>query len=172
MNLTSARDVRIAGPADREEVYRLFRAAHGESGIVPFDLDRVDVWVDRMLYPEQIPDWDTGPRGVIGVIGEPYALEAVAFLIIGCIWYASQRHLEELVIYVQPQDRPKGHLRALVDWMKEQSILTGLPLMSGVMTTHRTEAKVRLYKSLIPQVGAVFRFDPITACSSRSLMVH
>lgn len=158
--------VRIAGPADREEIYRLFRAAHDESGLFPFDLSRVDWWVNRMLYPEMIEVWDTGPRGVIGVVGESDNLEAIAFLVVGNIWYASQRHLEELVVYVIPEYRPKGHHRALIEWMKEQSVKTGLPLMTGVMTTHRTEAKVKLYERMMPKVGAVFRFDPITAASS------
>lgn len=177
--------VRIAGPADKEEIFRLFRGAHKESGLFPFDLNRVDWWVTRMLQPELIEPWDTGIRGVIGVIGTPKHLEAVAFLVIGCLWYSSQRHLEELIVYVDPKhrhgDRAREqiaangatHLASLVDWMKEQSCLTELPLMSGVMTTTRTEAKVRLYERMLPKVGAVFRFDPVTVGSSvGSVAVH
>lgn len=125
-----------------------------------------------MLWPEQIASWDVGPRGLIGVIGEPEQLEGLAFIIIGCIWYASKPHLEELTVYVEPEFRPKGHIKTLIDWMKEQSRITGLPLLAGVMSTERTEAKIRLYSREIPKAGAVFRFDPITAGSSISLMVH
>ncbi len=171
--------VRIAGVADKEEVFRLFRQAHQENGIMPYDLSRVDWWIMRMLMPESIPAWDTGPRGVIGVIGEPDHIEGAAFLVIGHIWYATKPHIEELAIYVDPQYRRPikgriGHHRALIEWMKEQSVMTGLPLFSGIMTTHRTEAKVKLYERMLPKVGAVFRFDPITVSSTgvANVMVH
>ncbi len=127
-----------------------------------------------MLQPETVPAWDTGPRGVIGVIGEPDHIEGAAFLIIGHNWYATQPHNEELAVYVDPKYRFRKHHRALIEWMKEQSVATGLPLFSGIMTTHRTEAKVKLYERMLPKVGAVFRFDPITVSSTgvANVMVH
>ncbi len=171
--------VRNAGLADKEEVFRLFREAHEENGIMPYDINRVDWWITRMLAPEAVPAWDTGPRGVIGVIGQPDHLEGAAFLIIGRIWYATKPHIEELAIYVDPKHRRPAnggvsHHRTLIEWMKEQSVITGLPLFSGIMTTHRTKAKVKLYERMLPKVGAVFHFDPLTASSSgvANVMVH
>ncbi len=177
--------VRVAGLADKEEVFRLFREAHKENGIMPYDMERVAWWIMRMLSPETIHPMDTGPRGVIGVIGKPDHLEGAAFLVIGRIWYATQPHIEELAVYVDPKYRrpSKGgnstygnvsHQRTLIEWMKEQSTMTGLPLFSGIMTTHRTEAKIRLYEKMLPKVGAVFHFNPLTASSTgvANVMVH
>lgn len=166
-------EVRIAGPRDWDEIFRLLRAAHDESGYLPFDMAKVEWWMRRILWPELLDSLDTGPRGVIGVIGEPEQLEGLAFIIIGTIWYASQPHLEELVVYVEPKYRPQQHTLTLINWMKEQARITGLPLMAGVLSTERTEAKIRLYSREIPKAGAVFRYDPrITAGSSISLAVH
>lgn len=164
--------VRIAGPADWDEIFRLFHLGHEENGMFPYDLEKVGMWVMRMLHPELIPESDMGPRGVIGVIGEPGHLEGLAFLVVGCYWYAAKRHLEEFIVYVEPKYRYKKHHRALIDWMKEQSILTGLPLMTGVLSMHRTEAKVRLYERMLPKAGAFFCFNPVTQGSSISLAVH
>ena len=172
--------VRIAGPADKEEIFRLLRAAHAESGLFDFDLPKVHWWIDRMLWPERLAPDDTAPRGLIGVIGDEGALEGLAFIVIGTIWYSSRpTHIEELTVYVEPEYRAAHagayHLTALINWMKEQARTINLPLMAGVMSTERTEAKIRMYRR-VPEmlhVGAVFRFDPsITAGSSISLMVH
>lgn len=167
--------VRIAGPADRSEILRLFAAAHDEHGLFPVDWSKVDWWLDRMLCPEQIPVHDTSPRGVIGVIGDS-ELEGICVLIIGTIWYSSHRHLEELIVYVEPKFRYGSfvHVSTLVQWMQEQSRITGLPLMTGVMSNSRTAAKVRLYRRIpgMVEVGASFRFDPVTSGSSVSVMVH
>lgn len=166
--------VRIAGPADRDEILRLMAAAHAESGLFPVDWPKVGWWVDRVVWPERIAPTDTGPRGVIGVIGEPEELEALAFVIIGTIWYSVHKHVEELLVYVEPEHRPRRLVVTLVEWMKEQARAVGLPLMTGVMATERTQEKVRLYGRFpgLVQIGASFRFDPITGGSSVSLMVH
>src|SRR5262245_23632335 len=163
--------VRIAGAADKEEVFRLLHLGHAENGMFPYDLGRVDWWLTRMLQPELLPEWDMGPRGAIGVIGEPTKLKGMAFLSIGCFWYSAKPHLEELIVYVDPVFRHEGHHKALIEWMKEQSVLTGLPLVTGVFSTHRTAAKVRLYERMLPKAGAFFCFDPITASSSSPVAV-
>src|SRR5215470_19703179 len=108
--------VRIAGPADREEVFRLLVQGHEENGMFPYDPDRLDWWLTRMLEPDIIPPSDAQPRGVIGVIGEKH-LEGLAFLVIGQLWYSRRRHLEEFVVYVDPRYRKSNHHRSLIEWM-------------------------------------------------------
>lgn len=160
--------VRIAKPDDKTEILRLFLQAHHENGLFPFEFEKVDWWVNRMLYPELIPPTDMSPRGVIGVIGNGN-LEGLAMLTVGCFWYAAQRHLEEFLVYVDSEVRRGGgggHLKALVGWMKEQSALTGLPLMTGILSTHRTAAKVKLYESMLPKAGAFFFYSPTQGSSA------
>lgn len=172
--MTTPSIVRIAGSSDLQEVFRLLLEGHRENGLFSYDLDKVHWWVSRMLSPETIPEWDTGPRGVIGVIGEPENLEALAFLTIGCFWYSSQRHLEEFIVYVDRRYRASRHAKSLIKWMKDQSIATGLPLMTGILSMHQTEEKIHLYERMLPKAGAFFCFDPITvtAGSTLSTAVH
>lgn len=171
--MTELSTVRFAGEADRNEIWRLFRQGHGENGLFPLDPPQVDWWLNRVLQPETVPAWDLGPRGVVGVIGEPSHLEALAFIIIGKLWYTKQRHLEEFLVYVDKDHRRSQHHKALIEWMKEQSGLTGLPLFTGILSVQpRTEAKVRLYERMLPKAGAFFCFDPITRGSTVVRVMH
>ena|SRR5712675_1124810 len=153
--------VRIAGPQDYDEVWRLLMASHAENGIFPLAEDKVRWFVNRILYPETIPANDTGTRGVMGVIGPVgAALEAIVFIVIGTFWYSGDKHLEEMTVFVDPNHRRSGHAVALLNWMKAQVELTGLPLMTGILSNHRTEAKCRLYQRQLPKMGEFYFVRP------------
>lgn len=150
--------VRIAKGADRQEIWRLFLQGHRENGQFSLAPEKVDWFLNRALFPETIPDWDSGTRGTIGVIGEVGRLEGLALLFLSGFWYTHERHLEEYLVYVDPECRRSFHARALVDWMKHQSDKIGLPLMTGIISNERTEAKCRLYRRLVPKVGEFFLY--------------
>lgn len=150
--------VRVAKPDDRQEIWRLFLQGHRENGQFNLAPEKVDYFLSRALFPEMIPVWDTGPRGVIGVIGDVGSLEALVFVTIGTYWYSHDRHLEEFIVYVDPECRKSLHARSLVNWMKQQSDLTGLPLVTGIISNERTEQKVALYSRMLPKVGAFFLY--------------
>lgn len=158
--MTSPSVVRLATPEDGQEIWRLFLMAHNENSLFHLAPEKVQWLMARSLIPDSIPPGDTGPRGIIGVIGSPKALEALVFLIIGQFWYSNDRHLEELILYTDPEHRKSGHAQALIQWMKDRVEQTGLPLMTGIMSNHRTEAKVRLYSRMLPKIGAFFFLTP------------
>jgi hypothetical protein len=82
-------------------------------------------------------------------------------LSIACFWYTDKQHLEEFLMYVDPNYR-KGsprHGLALVNWAKAQVPKTGLPLLTGILSNHRTEAKCRLYRRSLPRIGEYFFYD-------------
>jgi hypothetical protein len=165
--------VRVAGPDDYAEIWRLFTASHAENGQFSLAPQKVDYFIQRALWPERIHPMDTGQRGVIGVIGPSNALEALAFLTIGELWYTSDKHIGDCLVFVDPthRDKPRGesafHGKRLLEWMKEQSRLIGLPLMSGVASSVRTEAKCALYRRMFPKIGEVFLWrDGVTAAST------
>jgi hypothetical protein len=160
--------VRIARGEDRQEIWRLFLQGHRENGQFSLAPEKVDWFVSRALLPELIPAWDTGPRGVIGVIGDVGKLEALAFVTIGSFWYSHDRHLEEYVVYVDPECRRSYHARAMISWMKQQSHNTGLQLLTGVISNTRTLAKVELYSRMLPKVGAFFLYNPTAVAASSS----
>lgn len=152
--------VRVAKAPDHDEVWRLLMAGHAENALFPLAEDKVQWFVNRMLSPGDIPLDDTGVRGVIGVIGPPGALEGLVFVIIGEFWYSHAKHLEEIIVYVDPKHRRSHHAKSLVQWMKDQVELTGLPLITGILSNERVEPKCRLYQRMLPKIGEFFFVSP------------
>lgn len=152
--------VRIAGPEDHQEIWRLFLMGHKENGLFSLSPAKIEWFLNRMLFPERIPPGDTGTRGVIGVIGPANALEALVVVTIGEFWYSDQKHIEEFIVYVDPECRQSGHAKALLVWMQEQVEQTKLPLITGVISNERTEAKCRLYRRTFPKIGEFFFVSP------------
>lgn len=153
--------VRNPTAADHLEVWRMLMQDHNENGIFPMDASKVDWLIWRLLNPDSIAPQDTGTRGVMGVIGPQGALEAVAAVVIASSWYSNHLCLNDLVVYVDPNYRHSGHAKALIEWMKSQSTETGIPLISGVVTKERTQAKCRLYQRQMPvKLGEYFLHEP------------
>lgn len=150
--------VRQAHPEDHQQIWRLLLQAHTENGLFKLSPQKVEFFVQRALNPHLIPPWDEGPRGTIGVIGTPQQLEALCFVLIGQFWYSDEYHIEELIAYVDPEFRHSEHSQALIKWMKELAEDTGIKLLTGIMSTIRTDAKVRLYRRQLPQIGAFFLY--------------
>jgi hypothetical protein len=158
--MTAPSVVRLAIPEDSQEIWRLFLQGHKENGLFTLASEKVQWLLNRVLYPDQIPLGDTGPRGVIGVIGAVGSLEGLIFLTIGQYWYSNDYHLEEWIVYTDPEHRRSHHVQALIEWMKDQVELTKLPLVTGIISTIRTEAKCRLYRRMFPKIGEFFYLGP------------
>ncbi len=157
--MTQSSIVRIANPADRDECWRLFLQGHQENGLFSLAPEKVDYVLHRCLFAAAIPATDFGLRGVIGVIGEPGALEALALVTIGEYWYTTDKHLEEMLVYVDHRHRKSRHARALISWMKQQSELTGIPLLTGIVSHERTKSKCALYGRMLPKVGEFYLYS-------------
>lgn len=168
--MSSPSTVRVAGPSDHQEVWRLFLQAHNENAIFSLAPEKVNWFLNRCLHPDLIPIGDLGPRGVVGVIGPVGALEGLIFLMIGTYWYSADQHLEEYIIFVDPEHRKTGHVQAFINWMKEQVEITKLPLVTGVISNHRTEAKCRLYRRMLPKIGEFFYLGPKGATLAPALI--
>lgn len=151
--------VRVAKPEDHQEVWRLLLQGHQENGCFTLAPDKVEYFIQRALHPDMIPPWDAGPRGAIGVIGPVGRLEGLVFVMIGEYWYSRDKHLEEYIVYVDPECRRSWHARALIQWMKDQSLALNIPLVTGVISNERTKAKCDLYNRSLPKVGEFFMFN-------------
>lgn len=158
--MTSPSVVRLAVPADHNEIWRLFLQSHNENGLFSLAPEKVEWLLQRALYSDLIPLGDTGTRGVIGVIGSVGNLEGLVFLTIGTYWYSNDPHLEEFMVFVDPEFRRSEHAQALVQWMKDQVEATKLPLVTGIISNIRTEAKCRLYRRMLPKAGEFFFVSP------------
>lgn len=151
--------IRKAQPYDAPEIWRLFLQTHRENALFKIAPTKVTSLMDRALHPERIHPADTGPRAQIGVIGLPGRLEAVVFILISAFWYSDDLHLEELLVYVDPEYRTSNHANACLDWMKSLADHLGIPLLTGIISKERTAAKIRLYDRKLPRIGA-FYFYP------------
>lgn len=151
--------VRAATPNDEEQIMALCRELHRENGLFKLDEEKVNQFVWRALNPHKLDEADLGPRGVIGVIGEEGNLEGFIFMLISQFWYSSEYHLEELLNFVKGDCRSSMHARNLITYAKACSLSVSLPLLIGVISNIRTQAKVRLYERQLRNVGSFFLFD-------------
>lgn len=162
--MTSPSVVRPAIMADQPEIWRLFRLHHDENGIFPLSERKVQYLLDRILSPAQIAADDTGPRGLIGVIGPVGALEGMIMLVLGAPWYSDEITMDDCTNFVDPPHRRSEHARTLIAYSKHlvDTVRIGHPtfkMMLGVLSTERTAAKIRLYgRELDEPVGAFFMY--------------
>lgn len=139
--------VRVATSKDEEAVYRLLCMAHEENGMCRMDEDRVRNHIKYAIERK---------GGVIGVIDGPTGLEGCLFMILSQWWYSTDWHLDEMCNFVRPDCRRSTHAKDLINFGKWFAEQMHMPLFIGVLSTHRTEAKVRLYQRQITHGGAVF----------------
>ena len=158
---TTPSTIRKATPFDAPEIWRMFLQLHRENGLFTLDPVKVTSFMDRAIHPERIAAWDTGPRAQIGVIGPQGRLEAVVFILISTFWYSSDFHLEELLVYVDPECRKSRHAVACVAWMKGLADELKVPLITGIISKERTAAKIRLYDRMLPRIGAFYLYPKI-----------
>ncbi len=140
--------VRLAKPDDEDEIMRICIMLHQENGIFSMDEQKVRDKVRECLYQR---------GGIMGVVGEPGRIEAVICLTLGQAWYSSDWSLEEHFAFVLPNHRRSENAKELVVFAKGCARELKLPLMIGILSNERTEAKVRLYqRQLGAPAGAFF----------------
>lgn len=137
--MTEEIHVRTATPQDEEGIMELARLVNGENGVFKMNDDKVRDMVRPCLYLH---------GGIMGVIGPPDRIEGLVLLRISQYWYSDAEFLEEMCVYVHPDFRAAkgGRARKLVEFAKQASEKLGLPLMIGILSNSRTDAKTRLYE--------------------------
>jgi len=106
---------------------------------------------------------DRGLLGIIGNTGEK--LEGAVLLRVGSMWYSDDEVLEEKAIFIDSKYRSAkgGRARRLCEFSKHVADNLGIPLIIGVLSNHRTEAKVRLYERQFGKPsGAFFLYGATT----------
>lgn len=149
--------VRTGTPEDVDDIMELALSACEENGFVEPN--------PRKLLAEIWPalNLDRGLVGVIGEIGKKP--EGAVLLRIGTMWYSDHHVLEEKAIFIHPEFRSAkgGRARKLCEFSKQVSDSLGIPLIIGVLSNNRTEAKVRLYERQFGKPsGAFFLYNAHT----------
>lgn len=163
--------VRPAVAADHEEIWRLFRLHADENALFPLCESKVNFYLDRVLNPKSVGADDTGPRGLIGVIGPVGALEGAIMLMLASPWYSEEITLDDCMNFVDPGHRKSNHAKALISYAKYlvDRVREGHPdfkMTLGVVSTERTAAKIRLYSRQLEPVGAWFVYPPVSGVKS------
>jgi hypothetical protein len=99
-------------------------------------------------------------NGIVGVIeNSSNVIEGMILLRIGKIWYSNADVLEEKFVFIDYEFRKAkgGRASRLCEFAKKAADSMGLPLLIGVVSNQRTEAKVRLYSRQFGKpAGAIF----------------
>ena len=149
--------VRIGTPDDVHPMMDLAMQACDENGFVDPNPQKLlaEIWPALNLHD-----------GLVGIIqDEGNRLEGAILLRIGTMWYSDAPVLEEKAIFISPDYRSAkgGRARRLCEFSKRMSDELDLPLVIGVLSNHRTEAKVRLYERQFGKPsGAFFLYNAKT----------
>jgi hypothetical protein len=147
--------VRIATQADVDELFDVLTEMHAEQFVLPMDGPKVrDVLINATLPAIE------KRRGIIGVIGQPGRLEGSIGLMLERTWYSSDLCLWDAWQYVKPEYRSTTGSKDMIAWAKGISDHFQVPLMVGIVSSERTQAKVRLLRRQMGDpVGAFFMYS-------------
>jgi len=141
--------VRMATPDDEPGIMDLCRMLHAENGLFPLDEDLVLSLVRDVLLNKQ---------GFIGVIGPSDKLEGSILLRLSNMWYSREPVLEEFWNFVHPDYRKSERAKRMLKFAKSCSLKMHVPLLIGIVSNVRTEAKCRLYNRELPKAGEFYLF--------------
>jgi GNAT superfamily N-acetyltransferase len=144
-------DIRIAGPDDFQEIFRICCLLHDENGQHPFSEYKARHVIWRGCNKD---------NAIIGVIGPSDNIKALIYLTVDPVYYSDDYQLIELWNYVRPDCRKSDYAKRMIQFAKRCSEETGLDLTIGVISDKRLEAKQRLYERLLPKGGVFFIFSP------------
>jgi hypothetical protein len=143
--------VRVGTPSDVDEVMELALLGCAENRFVPESRTKVlqDVWAGLTLQ-----------AGIIGIIGDPgqKPLEGAVLLRVGNVWYSDALTVEERAIFVHPSYRSAkgGRAARLAEFSKRVADYLDLPLTIGVLSSHRTKAKIRMYSRIMGEPSGAY----------------
>jgi GNAT superfamily N-acetyltransferase len=155
--MTGSPEVKIADESDLDDVMQLTLSCHHENGFIQANPQKVL----QDLYPALTRNG--GIVGIIGGRGKP--LEGCVVLRIGQVSYSDVDVLEEKFLFVHKDYRAAsvGRARLLAEFTKKAADMLSMPLIIGVLSNHRTKAKVRLYERVFGEpAGAFFLYNART----------
>lgn len=142
--------IRTGTPEDLDAIMGIAMAACEENGFLNPNPQRLL----EQIWPALHQD-----KGIIYVIGKSDGpIEGVVLLRIGKMWYSDTEILEEKAIFIHPDYRNAkgGRAARLCEYSKKTADSLGLPLIIGVLSNNRTEAKVRMYERQFGKPSGAF----------------
>lgn len=149
--------VRLAKRDDLDSLMSCLRMMHEENGLFSLAENRVLGVIEQCLNPP--PDAALPP--IIGVVGKLGDVEATICLTLTQFFYTNQWHMTDLWCFIRPDSRKKNHIQALLEFAKSCADKVNLPLLTGVISNKRTEAKIRIFsRHFGSPLGSAFLYQP------------
>jgi len=146
--------IRLGTPEDEAAMLDLALRAWEENGIKDVNPEKMLGMIKPALYLWQ---------GLVGIIGKPNEkIEGAVLLRTSQMWYSDEWMIEEKAIFVDPEYRSAkgGRAARLCEFSKKVADDLGMPLIIGVLSNQRTEAKIRLYERQFgAPAGAFFLYN-------------
>lgn len=142
--------VRLATEADEQKLFDLLMLLAAENAMDPVSDTKVMDMIRHATRRE---------GGVIGIIDAPDgSIAATVGITMAQWWYSNAWRCEEAWSFVHPDHRGGNgrYAKQLIQFSKWWGEQLGMPVLMGVLSTHRTLGKIRLYARNIPVVGALF----------------
>lgn len=142
-------NVRGACPGDEAAILDILREGHLENGTFSFSDAKV---------LEMIKKATQAKGAMIGVIDAPDgSIAACTGTLVDQYWYTETDWvLTELWAFVRKPFRNSRFALDLIEFNKWAADSMGIPLSMGIMSTHKTEAKTRLYRRHLLHIGGFF----------------
>ena len=143
-------EIRIGTPEDLDGMMQIAMMACEENGF----LDPNPGKLAAEMWPALHQD-----HGIVDIIGPKGGeIEGAVLLRIGDMWYSDTQVVEEKAIFIHPDYRSAkgGRARKLCEFSKRAADRLELPLIIGVLSNHRTEGKVRLYRRQFGEPSGAF----------------
>lgn len=138
--------IRLGTPEDMAKMMALAEMATRENAFVRPSTAKMAIAMWGAL---------TQQNGLVGIISDdPGVIQGAVLLTFGQTWYSEVMILEERAIFIHPEYRAaKGGLaKRLAEFTKKTAdTLNNMPLIIGVLSNHRTEGKVRMYRRMFPE---------------------
>lgn len=145
--------VRMANSSDEDKLYDfLVKYLYTENALFPMSATKVREQVRAALRPPALGKLG----GVCGIIDGPNGIEASIGMVLANPWYSDDWFLDEIWTYVHPDHRKSDKAKRLIEFAKWASVNIKIPVVIGIVTRKRLEAKMRLFQRQLPQVGAWF----------------
>lgn len=157
--MTELSAVRGAVPEDEAAILDLCFSLHDENGMWGLNRPKVAEFIHCGVHKVVTPAVPIFPTiGVVGAVGRPEG--AICFSLMQP-WYSDDWILSEFFNYVHPDYRQSRHADALIHFAKDCADKMSLPLSIGIMSNHRTQAKIRIYRRALGEPsGAYFIHSP------------
>jgi hypothetical protein len=151
MKFDDCGDVRLAEQEDIPQIIELLKEHFRENGNHTLSENKI-ITLISLHYNKS--------GGVIGVIGDRGGkLKGLIILAVTQLWYSDNYILDEVSLFVRPENRKSDYAKQLMVFAKKASDTLDLELRISVWSNERTEAKIKLYQRQFKLKGASFNYN-------------